>query len=213
MQGVAWWICYNSSLACCCKVDLLQFDTIKSETLLLPDVLIEPQLHTVSGEHFDAETANKHEDARSDISARGFWCSSQKALFDVRVFNPIASRYRNTPFSKCCTINENRKKKQYIERVLQVEHGSFTPLVMSLNGGFGRECRRFYSKLPEQIAEKRKQPYSIISSWIKRKLIFSLLRSVGLCLRGSRSPRENENVVKSIENNPVVSEGLKKIAF
>ena len=95
------------------------------------DVQIEPQLQSLSGEHFDAKTANKHEDARFDISASGFWCSGQKALFDVRVFSPIASRYRNTPLSKCYTINENEKKKQYNERVRQVEHGSFTPLVMS----------------------------------------------------------------------------------
>ena len=177
------------------------------------DVQIEPQLQSLSGEHFDAKTANKHEDARLDISATGFCCSGQKALLDVRVFNPITSRYRNTPLSKGYTINENEKKKQYNERVLQVEHANFTPLVMSSNGGFGRECGRFYSKLVEKIAEKRKQPYSIISSWIKRKIMFSLLRSIGLCLRGSRSIRENKNIVKSIESDAIVSEGLTKIAF
>ena len=97
--------------------------------------------------------------------------------------------------------------------MLQVEHGSFIPLAISSNGGFRRECGQFYSKLAEQIAEKGKQPYNIISSWIIRKIIFSLLRSIGLCLRGSRSIRENKNIVKLIENNAVVSEVLKKIAF
>ena len=52
----------------------------------------------------------------------------------------MAPKYRNTPLSKCYTINENEKKKQYNERVLQVEHSSLTPLVMSSNGGLGREC-------------------------------------------------------------------------
>ena len=137
-----------------------------------------------------------------DISARGFWCSGQKALFDVRVFNPIASRYRNTPLSKCYTINENEKEKQYKEHVVQVEHGSFTPFIMSSNEGFARECGRFYSKLTG------KQPYRIISSWIKRKILFSLLQSISLCLRGLRSIRVNENILKSIGNNAVVSEGL-----
>ena len=122
--------------------------------------------YRVLGEHFDAKTANIHEDARLDILARRFRCSGQKELFDLRVFNPIASRYRSTPHGKRYTINENEKKKQYNERVLQVKLGSFTPLVMSSNGGFGRECGQFYSKLAERIAEKRKQPYSIISSWI-----------------------------------------------
>ena len=35
-----------------------------------------------------------------------------------------------------------------------------------------------------------------------------MLRSIGLCLKGSRSIRENENIVKSIENDAFVSEGL-----
>ena len=130
----------------------------------------------------------------------------KKYYLNARVFNPIASRYRNTPLSKCYTINENEKKKQYNKRVLQVEHGSFTPVVMSSNEGFGRECGQFYSKLVEQISEKRKQPYNIIGSWIKRKIIFSFLRSIGLCLRGSRSIKENENNVKSIETDAVASE-------
>ena len=146
-----------------------------------------------------------------DISTRDFWCYGQKSLFDIRVFNPVASIYRNSPLSKFYTINENEEKRQYNERIFQVENGSFTPLVMTSNGGFGRECGQFNLKLAERIVEKRKQPYSIISSWIKRKIIFSLLRSIGLCLRGSRSIRENKNIVKPIENDAVVSETLTKI--
>ena len=118
----------------------------------------------------------------------------------------MASRYTNTTLSKCYTTNENEKKKQHNECVLQAEQDSFIHLDMSSNGGFGRECGRLYSKLAEQIAEKQKQPYCIISSWIKRKIIFSLLWSIGLCLRGSKSIRENENIAKSIENDAVVTE-------
>ena len=175
------------------------------------DVQIEPQLESLSGKYFDAKTANKHEDAQLDISTRELWCYGQKALFDIRVFNPIASIYRNTPLSKCYTINENEEERQYNERIFQIENGSFAPLVMTSNGGFGRECGQFNLKLAERIVEKRKQPYSITSSWIKRKIIFSLLRSTGLCLRGSRSIRENKNIVKPIENDAVVSETLTKI--
>ena len=90
---------------------------------------------------------------------------------------------------------------------MQVEHATFTPLVMSSCGGFGRECARFYSKLAEDISEKRQQPYSVICSWIKRKIVFSLMKSIGLCLRGSRSI--NNHV--SIESDPVISEVLSKI--
>ena len=46
-------------------------------------------------------------------------------------------------------MNEKEKKRQYNERVLEVEHGSFTPLVFSSNGGMGRECSTFYKRLSE----------------------------------------------------------------
>ena len=69
-----------------------------------------------------------------DISARGFWVTGQTAFFDVRVFNPIAKRYVNQDPSKAYDTNEKEKKRSYNERVMQVEHGSFTPLVLSASG-------------------------------------------------------------------------------
>ena len=36
--------------------------------------------------------------------------------------------------------HENAKKREYNEQVLEVEHGSFTPLVFGMNGGMGDEC-------------------------------------------------------------------------
>ena len=38
---------------------------------------------------------------------------------------------------------------------MQVEHGTFIPLVRSASGGMGRESRKFYAHLSEMIAEKR----------------------------------------------------------
>ena len=36
---------------------------------------------------------------------------------------------------------------------MQVEHGTFTPLVMSETGGMGRESSKFYTRLSELINE------------------------------------------------------------
>ena len=79
------------------------------------------------------------------------------AFFDVRVFKPNAKRYINHTLSKSYEINEKEKKKCYNERILQVEHEGFTPLVMSATGGMGRECKEFYSRLSEIVAQKRGQ--------------------------------------------------------
>ena len=36
---------------------------------------------------------------------------------------------------------------------MQIEHGSFTPVVMSATGGMSKECQRFYFHLLEMISE------------------------------------------------------------
>ena len=64
------------------------------------DEAIEPALQPLSGESFHYATANVEDEARLDVSVPGFWGNRhQKALFDVRVFNPTAPSYRNTAVS------------------------------------------------------------------------------------------------------------------
>ena len=116
---------------------------------------------------------------KKHIRARGFWQSGQLAFFDVRVFNPTAKRYTKQDLSKSYESNEKEKKIRYNNRILEVEHGSFTPLVFSATGGMGREAKKFYSRLAEIIAEKRQAKQHIITTWIRRKINFSLIRSIG----------------------------------
>ena len=47
------------------------------------------------------------------------------------------------------------------------------------------------------IANKRKEPTSVITNWIRTKLNFALLKSNLLCLRGSRTPW---NATRNITN-------------
>ena len=97
------------------------------------DIRVEPQLQQLTGEILHPSTVTGNE-GRFDICARGFWQAGQMEVFDVRVSNPTAKRYE---ISKICEVNEKEKKKLYNERILQIEHGSFMPLVMSATG---REC-------------------------------------------------------------------------
>ena len=46
----------------------------------------------------------------------------------------------------------NINKRKYQQRVLDVEMGSFTPLVFGTNGGMGNECQRFLKHLADKIA-------------------------------------------------------------
>ena len=60
------------------------------------DVRVEPTLQQLTGENFNSRSAIITEEARLHISARGFWNAGQTAFFDIRVFNPNASRYGKT---------------------------------------------------------------------------------------------------------------------
>ena len=75
--------------------------------------------------------------------------------------------------------------------IIEVEQGTFTPLVFTTTGGMAVECKRFHSRLAELLAIKKGEfeEYSTTMSWILSKVSFALLRSALLCLRGSRSSR------------------------
>ena len=75
---------------------------------------------------------------------------------------------------------------------MQIEHGSFTPLVMSATGVMSRERRKCYVHLLETMSEKRDVSYSTIATWIRKKITFSLVKSAGLCTYGSKSTFSRE---------------------
>ena len=87
------------------------------------------------------------DEARCDVGNRGFWSAGQVAFLDVRVFNPNANRHVNQSLKKIHEINEKEKKRAYNERVQEIEHDSFTPIVMSATGSMTRECSKFDSSI------------------------------------------------------------------
>ena len=59
-----------------------------------------------------------------------------------------------------------------------------------------RECSRFFflSFLFLFLANRRKEPKSKISAWIKAILNLALIRDMVLCLRGTRKPSNVDNI-------------------
>ena len=104
----------------------IQHDEIRDITCSLlkevcSDVTKEPLLQPLQGEKFNYKTANVEQEARVDISARGFWNRGQKAFFDLRVFNPLAPCYSRLSLDAAHTRNERDKTRKYGERIINVE--------------------------------------------------------------------------------------------
>ncbi|XP_066922310.1 uncharacterized protein [Clytia hemisphaerica] len=164
------------------------------------DVTIEPQLEPITGEHLDRGVI-KEDGARADISARGFWTRGQRAFFDVRVFNAYAQRYSRMSPTCAFEVNEKEKKRHYNQRIIQVDGGSFTPLIFSTNGGAGREAQIFIKALATLLSEKRDELMQITLNYLRTKISFALARSTVLCIRGSRIPKSKNNIVQNPDIN------------
>ena len=146
-------------------------------TEVCSNVCIEPDLQPITGETLTGATSNVQDGARLDIAANGFWGGRfERTYFDVRVFNPHATSNRSINLSSCYRKHESLKKRAYEQRIREVEHASFTPLVLSATGGMAAEATVFYKRLASCLAVKWDHPYSPTLSWLRCRLTFSLLR-------------------------------------
>ena len=166
----------------------------------------EPSLQPLSGETFKYKTTNIQNSARVDVMAKGFWTRGQCAYFDVRIFDPMAQCYNNKTLEQAHSANEQEKKRRYAERINRVEQGTFTPLVFTTSGGMAKEANIFYKRLAQLIADKKKEPRSYITAWLRTLMSFALVRSALLCLRGSRSSNKKHVEISNIDFEQVVVE-------
>ena len=59
----------------------------------------------------------------------------------------------------------------------------------------------------EPLASRRKEPKSKTSAWIKARLNFALIRSVLLCLRGTRTLSNVDNIIET-DLFPIIAESV-----
>jgi hypothetical protein len=174
------------------------------------NVSTEPPLQPLSGEKLTARSANVNDGARVDIRARGFWNTSQDAFFDVRVFYPNASSNHSKDLSTAYKRHEQAKKREYGERIREIERGVFTPLVLSTHGAMGKEATTFYKRLADMLSQKRQQSYTTVMGWLRCRLSFACVRASILCIRGSRSsinrPAVGSNIQLATSEGRVPSE-------
>ena len=123
---------------------------------------------------------------RADWSARGFWDSQREALFDVRIFNADAPSYQTKSLEALFNAQRTQKKKTYCEAA-EARRGSFTPVIATCEGVFDREAVFYLKRLAFHLSEKWNMHTSQVKGWVKARMQVCILRSVSLCIRGSRT--------------------------
>ena len=106
------------------------------------NVATEPRLQPLSGETLTLRSAITTDDVRLDIRARGFWSVAEDVYFYVRVFHPNSPSNSMGSISAAYKKHEDVKKWAYGQRVREIEHGVFTPLVFSTTGEMGQEATK-----------------------------------------------------------------------
>ena len=107
---------------------------------------------------------------------------SEKTFFDVRVFNPHAPSNKSLAPPACYRKHEREKKRAYEQRVREVDHSTFTPLVFSAMGGMASKATNFYKRLASMLALKWDSPFSSTLCWLR-------CRSAIQAIRGARASR------------------------
>ena len=87
----------------------------------------------------------------------GLWVLEHWArhIFDVRVIHPNASSNRLMTTAAAYCKHETAKKREYAQRVREVEHGFFTPLVLSATSVMACEATAFYKRLADELSRKQ----------------------------------------------------------
>lgn len=152
-------------------------------------VEVEPALQPLHGEYFERKSANTEADARSDVKCTGFWRHMRTAFFDIKVISPYAKSYVRLSSASLYRLAENSKMREYAERIRNVEHADFNPLVFSTAGGMAPQCHLVLKRLAATLAERQGIARSVVSGWLRCRLSFALLRTTLLCVRGTRTKR------------------------
>ena len=158
------------------------------------NVETEPLLQPLDNEVFNLQSTVTSRDARLDMKAGGFWTPGVTAFFDVRVTHVNSRSNQSKSTATIFREQENEKKRKYNQRVMDVEMGTFTPLVFGTNGGMGVDCQNFLSTLASKLSSKNSEAYASVISWLRIHLSFAILRTVHRCVRGSRTPFKSREV-------------------
>ncbi|CAH3198934.1 unnamed protein product, partial [Porites evermanni] len=187
---------FRDSLCLRCNLPLPNLPSYRAcgEIKVCRNVETEPLLQPLDNELFNLQSTVTSREARLDMKAGGFWTPGVPAFFDVRVTHVNSrsnqGKYTATIFKE----QENEKKRKYNQRVMDVEMGTFTPLVFGTNGGMGLDCQNFLRTLANKLSTKNNEPYTIVISWLRIQLSFAILRTVHRCVRGSRYPFKSREV-------------------
>ena len=111
----------------------------------------------------------------------------RNAFFEFRVLYPLAASYLGKNAAQLFEEVAQQRRREYRQRIVEVDDGDFTPMIMFTNGSMGPEMTAVIKQLGRMISEKNGRSYAYVITILRAKFAFALARSAVMCLRGTRS--------------------------
>lgn len=146
-------------------------------------------LHPLApGEVLQYRTGNTDPNARSDIFVlEGLHSEFHSSHIDICGVNRIAPSYIRLSLSSVLKVAEQRKVREYRDRVRAVEHADFIPFVFSSAGHLGPAAQNLLKLIARSLASKRDEPVSQVLCLMRARLSYTILRGALRCVRGPRT--------------------------
>ena len=110
----------------------------------------------------------------------------RQAYFDVKVVSPFARSYSHLTQKSILQTAEKSKMREYRERIKEVEHSDFNPLVFTTVGAMAPQSQIVLKRIAEKMSDRKGVARSVVTGWMRVRLSFALLRTTLLCVRGTR---------------------------
>ena len=99
----------------------------------------------------------------------------------MKVVSPFAKSYAHMTPAALFRLAEKEKMREYGDRIREVEHADFNPMVFTCTGGMAPQCQVVVKNLAVRLAEKKGLSVSVVAGWLRCRLSFALLRSTLVC--------------------------------
>ena len=127
------------------------------------------------------------------------------AFFDIRVCHPNADSYKELSPKQICKLHEDEKKRKYASRIIEVENGTFTPLVFTTTGGYVSGVSAVSFQACRAHLFKEAGGLRNINHMDQNEGVLRHPADCPVCLRGTRSRKRKTNVQ---ENDLEMEKGL-----
>ena len=137
---------------------------------------------------------------RGDLMIRGLFERGTDSILDFQIKHLDAPSYA-TKDPKSVLLQAERDKKSHYQAACEAQRRTFIPCIASVDGLLGKEFQEVNTRLATRLASKWREPYSQVKSFVNRRISLALIRSLSLCIRGSRIHRSKIALPSSLQDD------------